>query len=264
MIIFDAKNSVDKILFMKTLGQTGASGQIERTVGAKGETEQYLILSALEEIEKKNEKNAIGLVNALFLSSTSQSLDKVCLSIFARMGDQKSLELLYRKYPAPESVGISLLPHYIRAVGALGRVEEIDLLSRISNTFWGLYRHDVIESFELIRQRTGPVAVAEDVAESLQTLFDSGTESEKIRVLGLCEAFHNDLLFGLMTYALTAERTLIRKAAIQALGRLDRAPARDALVRAMRDETHDELLPCYEPWLFRFPESENPASPSAP
>lgn len=250
MIIFDTKNSVDKLLFMKTIGQSSAPGQYDQFIGGRGESEQHLILSALEEIERQNEKNAIGLVNALFLASTSQSLDKVCLNIFARLGDQQSLALLYKKYPSPESVSISLLPHFIRALGAIGKEPEIELIAKVSNTFWGLYRHEVILSFEQIRERTGATEVSANVVTALQNLYDSGTEGEKIRVLGLCEAFHHQLLLGIMSCGLDSERQQIRKAAIRALGLSKSVAAERMLVKAMRNEMIEDMLVSYEPWLF--------------
>src|SRR5512145_2960565 len=103
-----------------------APWQMLKMVEGQKSADQRELVHVLQEIEQKNEKSAINLVNALFLSSSSQSLDKVCLNIFVKIGDRRSLSLLYKKYPTPQAISMSLLPSYINVLAHLGEKDELD------------------------------------------------------------------------------------------------------------------------------------------
>lgn len=250
MISFDPKNSVNKTMFLKSMQLTHSNGQYLQHVDAAGESDQHLIMSALREIEDSNEKSAVGLVNALFLSSTSHSLDKVCLNIFAKMGDEKSLLLLYKKYPAPESISISLLPYFISAVGFLGGEAEIDMLARLSATFWGLYRAEILDALEKINGRCGAVHVTDATVSALQNLYDAADEAERIQILRLCPHYANQLLLSVVLCGVESEFTDVRRAAIAALAAMDSRSARIAYERAFLNETDERLLEDFEPGIF--------------
>ncbi len=248
MIRFDIKNSVKKNVFMKTMQNSTPSGQ--QQFDSRHDGDQHLILSALKEIEQSNEKTAVGLVNALFLSSTSHALDKVCLNIFSRLGDEQSLRLLYKKYPTPESVSISLLPFYIRAVGFLGGVEEYDLLARLTRTFWGMYRKEIITSFESIARRSEQADVSELVAEALIGLYEAADDSERKQIVDMTAGMRNSLLLSTWLSAIESEHAYLRRAAIPRLASSDRPAAARALHQALRRETDEHVLVELENWLF--------------
>jgi hypothetical protein len=250
MISFDPKHSVNKSMFLKSMQLTHSNGQYLQHVDAAGESDQHLIMSALREIEDNNEKSAVGLVNALFLSSTSHSLDKVCLNIFAKMGDEKSLHLLYKKYPTPDSISISLLPYYIGAVGFLGGEPEIDLLARLSATFWGLYRAEILNALEQISGRCGSVRISDATVSALQNLYDAADEAERIQILRLCPRYENQLLLSVVLCGVESEFTEVRRAAIAGLAAIDSHSARIALQRAFLNETDERLLEDFEPGIF--------------
>jgi hypothetical protein len=248
MIRFDIKNSVQKNVFMKTMQNSTPQGQPQPDPRHDGD--QHLILSALKEIEQSNEKTAVGLVNALFLSSTSHALDKVCLNIFSRLGDEQSLRLLYKKYPTPESVSISLLPYYIRAIGFLGGVEEYELLARLTRTFWGMYRKEIITSFESISRRSKEADVSDAVAEALVGLYEAADDTERKQIIDMTATMRNSLLLGAWLSAMESEHAYLRRAAIPRLAASDRPAAARALQQALRRETDDHVLGELERWLF--------------
>jgi len=250
MIRFDIKNSVNKSIFIKAMQYSSAQNQYQSLFEGKKDSDQHLILSALKEIEHSNEKNAVGLVNALFLSSTSHALDKVCLNIFSRLGDEKSLQLLYKKYPTPESISISLLPFYVKAIGFIGEAKEIELLAKVTNTFWGLYRSEVLRAFEQISERIGKTSVSDAVVTAMQNLYETGDEADRRRIISLCAQYDNELLLGVFLCAIESQNTFVRKAAIPALGALESLTARASFINAFRKEDNDELLETYEAWLF--------------
>ncbi len=249
MIRFDAKNTVNKTTFIKAM-QHLQQGRPQDSSESAWETEKFVLSSTLREIEETSDKNAVGLLNNLFISSTSHVLDKVCLNIFSKLGDEQSLQLLHRKYPTPESIGISLLPYYIRVLQFLGGVREVELLARIANTFWGLYRSELLAAFEDIVRRTGAIDVSDEVVRSLQYLFDAGDESEKIRVLALCNDFRHQLLLSVILCGIESDSVGVRKAAIAALGSDMSNAAANALRRAFQNETDESLLEEYEKWIF--------------
>jgi hypothetical protein len=250
MIRFDIKNSVKKTIFMKAMQYSSLSGQIENLFDTKQDGDQHLILSALKEIEQSNEKTAVGLVNALFLSSTSHALDKVCLNIFSRLGDGQSLRLLYKKYPTPESVSISLLPYYIRAIGFLGASDEFELLAKLTRTFWGLYRKDIISAFEQIGRNADPVEVSDMVASALVGLYEAGDEVEKQQIVDLTSPMSNDLLLSVYLSAVESENSYLRRSALARLAGSDRPAARRALELSLRRECDESLLDEHEAWLI--------------
>lgn len=250
MIRLDLKNSVNKSIFMDALQYSHLAGQIEGNLAGKKETDQHLIFSALKEIEQSNEKSAVGLVNALFLSSTSHALDKVCLNIFSRMGDEQSLQLLYKKYPTPESISISLLPFYIRSIGFLGGAKEIETLSKYTNTFWGLYKDEVLQAYEDISRRVGRITVSADVVNALMNLYEAGDESERKRVVELSARLSHQLFLAILLTGIYSDTVTVRRAAIDALGTFEGPVAHLALQRAFRHESEEELLEAYVPWLF--------------
>lgn len=250
MIRFDIKNSVQKNVFMKTMQNSTPQGQPQQQFDPRHDGDQHLILSALKEIEQSNEKTAVGLVNALFLSSTSHALDKVCLNIFSRLGDEQSLRLLYKKYPTPESVSISLLPYYVRAVGFLGGPEEYDLLAKLTRTFWGMYRKEIIASFESIARRASQVEVSDGVAEALLGLFEAADDAERKQIIDMTASMNNSLLLGAWLSAMESEHAYLRRAAIPRLASSDRPAAARALQQALRRETDEHVLGELERWLF--------------
>ncbi|MDH7515937.1 MAG: HEAT repeat domain-containing protein [Bacteroidota bacterium] len=184
------------------------------------------------------------------------------MNIFSKLGDVESLHLLHRKYPTPESISITLLPHYIRALQCLGGAEEIHVLARLANTFWGLYRAEILAAFESITERTGRIEVGEEVVHALQYLYDAGDEPEKIKVIGLCNVCMHQLLLSILLCGIESENRNVRKAAIRALGKFGGATAISALRRAFQNEQDESLLEEYADWLFR--ESQNdPSFPSS-
>ena len=213
-------------------------------------TEQKELFHVLQDIEKKNERSAINLVNALFLSSTSQSLDKVCFNIFAKIGDTRSLELVHKKFPSPHSISMSLVPSYIQVLSTLGGEDELELLARVASVFGGLYRNELLDAFDKIIDRIGPISVNADVVEGLQKLFEATESSDKIRVLNIAQSLRNDLLHGLYICGLESEAQEVRRFSITALGRLGTELSKRALVRAFRNEYDDEVIPDFEPWIF--------------
>jgi len=259
MIRFDPKNSVDKMIFMKAMQHSGVPKQWGNLGETRGEGNQHLILSALKEIEQNNEKTAVGLVNALFLSSNSHALDKVCLNIFSKLGDSQSLELMYKKYPTPETLSLSLLPYYIRAIGFLGGEKEIDLLARVTNTFWGLYRNEMITALEQIARRSGNIGITDASVSALQKLYDAGDELEKQRILELSRDLSHELLVRINLAGLYSDCSSIRKIAISVLGCNGSALARNELARALRRETDDRLLEEYDKWLIQNNGKEKPS-----
>ena len=254
MIRFDVSNSVNKAIFMKAVQQSNASDPLEQNPERKS-GEQHLILSALQEIEQSNEKTAIGLVNALFLSSTSHALDKVCLNIFSRLGDSQSLKLLYKKYPTPESISISLLPYYIRALGFLGHEAEIEQLAVLGKTFWGLYRSDMIGAFESIAERTGAVDVSDDVVRCLQHLFDASDATDKKRIIELGSKFQHGLYLSIIISGVQSEIAYVRKAAIPMLGNAKGHMPSHVLAAALKHETDEDILEEYDAWMYHSQES---------
>jgi hypothetical protein len=250
MISFDPKNSVNKTIFLKSMQLTHSNGQYLQHAEPGGEGDQHLIMSALREIEDSNERSAVGLVNALFLSSTSHSLDKVCLNIFSKMGDEKSLLLLYKKYPTPESISISLLPYYISAIGYLGGEAEIDLLARLSATFWGLYRSEILGALGQIAERLEKVQVSDAAVTALQSLYDAADENERIQIQQLCAVFNNHLLLSVVLCGVESEYTEVRRAAIAALATMDDRSARLAYHRAFLAETDERLLDEFDPSIL--------------
>ena len=249
MIRFDPKNSVNKTAFLKNMQFPSSNGQFLQFQHGSGEQDQHLILSALKEIDESNEKTAVGIVNALFLSSTSHSLDKVCLNIFAKMGDEKSLFLLYRKYPTPESISISLLPNYIRAIGYLGGASEFDLLAKISMTFWGMYRTELIAAFDQISHRHDGAAISDTAVQSLQQLYEVSDEIEQAHIITMCTRLSNELLLSIILCGVESMYTDVRKVAIAALRRFSNEAARHAYRRAFLMECDEQLLEEFEPFL---------------
>lgn len=251
MISFDAKHSVNKLMFIKAMQYPNQARPIEGAPEGAWENEKFVLSSTLKEIEDSNDKNAVGLLNSLFLSSTSHVLDKVCLNIFSKLGDEQSLELLHKKYPAPESISITLLPYYIRVLQYLGGEKEIELLARIANTFWGLYRSEILSAMEEINQRVGRLVVSADVVRALQYLYDAGDESEKKKVLNLASCFTHQLLLSVILCGIESDIANVRKSAIAALGTYGGGTAYNAMRRAFQNESDESLFEDYEAWMFQ-------------
>jgi hypothetical protein len=260
MIRFDPKNSVNKSAFLKNMQFPSSNGQLLHFQQGSKEQDQHLIFSALKEIDDNNEKTAVGIVNALFLSSTSHSLDKVCLNIFAKMGDEKSLFLLYRKYPTPESISISLLPNYIRAIGYLGGASELDLLAKIATTFWGMYRTELISAFDQISRRSDGVAVSDAAVQSLQHLFEASDEPEQVNIIGVCTRLSNQLMLSIILCGIESMYADVRRASIAALDRFEGEGAKQAYRRAFFMENDERVLESFEQYLFSYTSSSH--SPS--
>lgn len=252
MIRFDPKNSVNKTAFLKNMQFPSSNGLLLQFQQSSGDQDQHLILSALKEIDDANEKTAVGVVNALFSSSNSHSLDKVCLNIFAKMGDEKSLFLLYRKYPTPESISISLLPNYIRAIGALGGASEIDLLARIAITYLGMYRAEFIAAVDQISHRNADLSVSDTTVHGLQQMFEVSDESEQVSIIKLCSRLSNQLLLSIILCGLASTYAEVRKASIMALSRYESEAARSAYRRAFLMECDEDILEEFEPFLLSF------------
>jgi hypothetical protein len=253
MIRFDPKNSVNKSAFLKNMQFPSSNGQLLHFQQGSKEPDQHLILSALKEIDENNEKTAVGIVNALFLSSTSHSLDKVCINIFAKMGDEKSLFLLYRKYPTPESISISLLPNYIRAIGFLGGASELDLLAKITTTFWGMYRTELIAAFDQISRKAGGMDVSDAAVQSLQQLYEVSDEIEQANILGMCGRLSNELLLSIVLCGVESMYADVRKVAISVLSGFAGESARQAYRRAFFMEDDETVLESFEPLLCFAP-----------
>ena len=250
MIRFDEKNSANKQTFIKVMQYSGNIRPHERSSDSPWEQEKMLLSNTLKELEDTHDKNAVGLLNTLFMSSTSHVLDKVCLNIFSKLGDDHSLELLHKKYPTPETISISLLPYYIRVLQFLGGRNEVELLARLANTFWGLYRTEILMAFEDIVHRVGPQDISDEVVRALQYLYDTGDPSEKKKVVSLCPQFSHQLLLSVILCGIESEDLGVRKSAIAALGAAGGSVALSALRRAFQNETEEGLLEEYEKWLF--------------
>ena len=261
MIRFDAKNSVNKSMFIKAMQYPTQPLRPEEHSDGQWDNEKYVLSATLKQIEDSKDKNAVGLLNSLFLSSTSHVLDKVCLNIFSRLGDHQSLELLHKKYPAPDSIGITLLPYYIRVLQFLGREQEIEMLARIANTFWGLYRAEILDAMEEISHRIDRMTVTHDVVNAMQYLYDTGDEHDKIKVLSLASFFSHQLLLSVVLCGIESDHAGVRKAAIAALGTYGGGAAYNAMRRAFQNEADEALFEEYETWLFR--NNINNASPDS-
>ena len=261
MIRFDVKNSVNKSMFIKAMQYPNHPRPPEEVPDGAWDNEKYVLSSTLKQIEDSTDKNAVGLLNSLFLSSTSQVLDKVCMNIFSRLGDKQSLELLHKKYPAPASIGITLLPYYIRVLQFLGGEQEIETLARIGNTFWGLYRAEILDAMEEISHRIERIHVSDDVVTALQYLYDSGDENDKIKVLSLTSLFSHQLLLSIALCGIESDHAGVRKAAISALGTYGGDTAYNALRRSFQNESDDALFEEYEIWLFQY--DKHNASPDS-
>lgn len=227
-----------------------APWQMLKMVEGQQSPDQRELVHVLQEIEQKNEKSAINLVNALFLSSTSQSLDKVCLNIFVKIGDRRSLSLLYKKYPTPQAISMSLLPSYINVLAHLGEKEEIELLARVASIFGGLYRGELITAIEHIISKIGTADVSYEVVAGLQKLYEVTDARERVRLIGLTQSLRNDLMISILLCGLESEDDDVRIAAIAALGELNSSTARRELIRTFRKEQSEDVLVEYERWIF--------------
>ena len=227
-----------------------APWQMLKMVEGQKSADQRELVHVLQEIEQKNEKSAINLVNALFLSSSSQSLDKVCLNIFVKIGDRRSLSLLYKKFPTPQAISMSLLPSYINVLAHLGEKDELDVLARVASIFGGLYRGELLAALESVVAKVGPVDVSYEVVSGLQKLYEVTEPRERIRLIQLAQRMNNDLMISIMLCGLEAEDETVRKAAISALGEHGSETAQRELVRAFRKEEDEDVLQEFEQWIF--------------
>lgn len=227
-----------------------APWQMLKMVEGQKSADQRELVHVLQEIEQKNEKSAINLVNALFLSSSSQSLDKVCLNIFVKIGDRRSLSLLYKKYPTPQAISMSLLPSYINVLAHLGEKDELDILARVASVFGGLYRGELLTALENVVAKVGPTDVSFEVVTGMQKLYEVADSRERVRLIQLAQTLRNDLMISIFLSGMEAEDVTVRKAAITALGELGTETARRELVRAFKKEEDEEVLQEFEQWIF--------------
>lgn len=222
----------------------------EKLFEAMYDGDQRVVLAALLAMNKRNIEPAISLVNALFLSSNSQSLDKICLDIISKIGDQQSRRLLYKKYPRPEAMSMAVLPHYINAVGALGEEEEIELLARIVNNFWGLYRVELLNALSKIIKHLDHVVVSNNAVSAFQKIFEDADPHDKKKIIELIPHISNQLMLAILICGLQNQNESVRRAAVAVLGRSGSEFALRILVRHFRDEENEEVLDEYAHWLF--------------
>lgn len=243
-------NPMVRIKAISQLGNDVSETATEKLLEALYDGDQRVVLAALQAMNKRDIEPAISLVNALFLASSSQSLDKVCLDIIAKIGDQQSRRLLYKKYPRPEAMSMTLLPHYINALGAIGEEEEVELLARIVNNFWGLYRGELLSALERIIFRLDHLVVSNDVVSAFQMLYDDAEPNDKKRVINLIPHISNQLMMSILLCGLENEFATVRKAAVTVLGCIGSELAHRELERHFRIEEHEDVLDEFARWLL--------------
>ena len=248
-------NPMMRIKAVSQLSNDFSEKATEKLFEALYDGDQRVVLAALQAMNKRDIEPAISLVNALFLSSSSQSLDKVCLDIIAKIGDQQSRRLLYKRFPRPEGMSMTLLPHYINALGAIGEEDEVELLSRIVNNFWGLYRNELLNALERIISRLDHVIVSIDVINAFQKLFDDAEPRDRKRIIELIPHISNELMLSVLLCGLENEHPSVRKASVTVLGCIGSEFAHRELERHFREEDHEEVLEEYARWLL-FAEDE--------
>ena len=253
-------NPMVRIKAISQLSNDMTEAATEKLLEALYDGDQRVVLAALQAMNNRDVQPAISLVNALFLASSSQSLDKVCLDVISKIGDQQSRRLLYKKFPRPEAMSMTLLPHYINALGAIGEEEEIELLSRIVTNFWGLYRAELLTALERIVLRLDHVVVSNEVVSAFQMLFDDAEPSDKKRITNLIPHVSNQLMLSILLCGLSSEYSSVRKASVTSLGSIGSEFTLRELERHFREEENEEVLEEYARWLFYVDEKENVAA----
>ncbi len=222
----------------------------ERLFEALCSPDQRQVVHALTELERRSITPDINIVNALFFASGSQAVDKCCLKIAARSGNEQSLQILRKKYPRPETLQMNFLPVYLNALGGIGTEAEMECLATIVTSFFGLYRAELLGAFERIAERARSAAVSENVVRALQTLYQEGDVTEKIRILNLIPFLVNELLFAIVICGVEDEHVSIRKSAVRILARAETDFSRRELERHFREESEEEVLEEYARRLF--------------
>jgi hypothetical protein len=212
--------------------------------------DQRQVLLALTELGRRNVSPEINVVNALFFASGSQAVDKCCLKIVARSGNEQSLQILRKKYPRPETLQMNFLPAYLNALGGIGTQEDLECLGKIVNSFFGLYRKEALDAFERIAGRSHNAPVSAEVVRALQTLYQEGDLDEKIRILNLIPCLVNELLFAIIICGVEDDHVSIRKTAVRVLGQAETDFTRRELERHFREESEEEVLEEYARRLF--------------
>ncbi len=212
--------------------------------------DQRVVLATMQALQARKLVPAVSLVNALFLSSTSDTLDKICLDMITQVGDQQSRHILAKKFPVPETVSMTLMPHYIAALGKVGEEQEVETLAHIANNFWGLFQPALLDALERIIQRLKKVEVSEKVVDALQKLYDDGDHQAKTRVLNLSPSIHHPLIQRVLICGIQNEYAQIRMAAVSALGAIGTPVIMGILERYFREEEDEEVLEEFARWLL--------------
>ena len=249
-------NPMVRIKAISQLSNDQSETATEKLLEALYDGDQRVVLAALQAMNKRDVQPAISLVNALFLASSSQSLDKVCLDIISKIGDQQSRRLLYKKFPRPEAMSMTLLPHYITALGAIGEEEEVELLARIVTNFWGLYRAELLTALERIVLRLDHVVVSTEVVTAFQMLYEDAESQDKRRVIHIVPHVSNQLMHSILLCGLESHYIAIRKAAVNVMGEICSEFTRRELERHFREEEQEEVLDEYARWLFHTDETQ--------
>ncbi len=223
------------------------------TFNADGEHDQSYILTTLKDIEHRSEKSAVGFVNTLFSSSSSQSLDKVCLNIFTKIGNEDSLDLIHGKYPHAMAVGLSLLPSVITVFSTLGGHREVEYLLKIEKTHPDMFTDTVVDAIHRIAARNAPLRLSEALVPMVQELYFESARHLKVRILDFLPFLDQPLLLSLVVCGINSEDSELRMHAVQSAAAFDAALIRPIILQAFRQEEDEDVLFCYDPWLIAMP-----------
>jgi HEAT repeat protein len=199
-------------------------------------------ITAVEYIGKLEAREYCEEVHKVLLSSENILLTCACLETLTIIGNEKTLHLIQNKFSEPDLIDPLVQFSFVKAVGALGNKDSLEILTNILDKFGAVICKEIIQSAQKISKRSKVQKLPESLFNSFLKLFGEMDDMAEYSVLNLLSSFKNENIYPLLLEKLNSDSRMVMLGAVEGLGKFGNKEAIDSLEILLRENDDEELI----------------------
>jgi HEAT repeat protein len=230
-------------LVLDVLSGLQAAGDEAIYEAALSDQDPNVVMTALENIGRFRAVQFRRQVESLLLTDLHPMLTGACLEALAGIGDERSLEAIYRRFPELATLPDFFLVACLKAVGALGAAGEFVEVAALLTMRAPHLRPAILGALIAIHDRHPAPVHAEGLLPALRVVVDDGDTPlcryQAVRALGFLSA--SDDVYSLLVCCLSDPERLVRLGAIESLRAMGLPEFERVIAARALEETDDEV-----------------------
>lgn len=205
-----------------------------------------IIITAVEYLGNLGASEQTPAVNAVLEKAENLLLRCTCLEALAKIGDDRSREIVGHLFPNPDAVKGLELFSYLKYMAKQGGLDTLPFILSLMTSKGKLLTKEIINTLQGILERTSEGQLSDEMLAQILGFIDSDINSiNKYELLVFLGQFKNQAILGAILPYIENEDRLLVLGAIEGLGLLGRPEAlpvlQDLMAKVQDEDIQDAI-----------------------